>query len=167
MRLIDNLYGTFKYGAKKYGVVEVEPIPSKIFRDFLDRFWILTNRPNMIEANELPSEGHGGSMRYDLQYNDYIIIRLSPRGIEEQLIHNWNDRLYTAYLDIEVMTINGRTRLWDFEKEIRRIVQQYHHSLAPFQLSRFLEFRELTMSQKNVFMAIATIQLESAWQSNT
>jgi hypothetical protein len=161
------VYNTFYYGQMLYVASFDEPIPSKVLRDFLYSYWSLVSRPNIIEANERPVDGHTGSMRYNLAWDNHIIVRLSQRGIEEKLVHTWNDRTYSTFVDIEIRTIESRDRLWEYEEEVRRICQQYHHRMADdFQLSKFTDFTELTMEHKNVFMGNATLQLDTVWKDN-
>ena len=100
-------------------------------------------------------------LRYNLNVGDALVGRAGSPAVEETPIGNWKygNRVYN--ISLEIHTNNGRQRLYDIAREVRKICHARMHSLTNFQRVRFLSFEELTQEQVNIWMGTISIQLEN------
>ena len=99
------------------------------------------------------------SIRIDLTRGDYIVIRSDTPTLDERPIGTWvyGDQRFKILL--EVLTIHSRQRLYDLEREIRRICHSQMHSMTNFQRIQFMNFVELTQEEFQIWKGRIIVEL--------
>ena len=142
-----------------------EPLASKEILVELNSQWTASNvnntTPSFIEANGTGLDSDRDQLRYDLNKGDVVITRPAIPSFQEEPIGNWKygNKLYNV--EIEMNTRQGRQRLYDLMREVRRICHARKHSLTNFQRQQFLSFAEETSEQVNMWTGTIEIQLEN------
>ena len=133
-----------------------EPIPVDAIMTVLNGKWNASNvtKPSLITVNAA-----GEPIRFDLNVGDHLVARTGSPALEEEPIGNWKYGNRTYNIEIELFTLNGRQRLYDLMREIRRICHSRKHSLSNFQRQQFMGFSEETSEQVNIHTGSIEIQL--------
>ena len=133
-----------------------EPIPVDAIMTDLNGQWNASNvtKPSLITVNAA-----GEPIRFDLNVGDHLVARTGSPALEEEPIGNWKYGNRTYNIEIELFTLNGRQRLYDLMREIRRICHSRKHSLSNFQRQQFMGFSEETSEQVNIHTGSIEIQL--------
>ena len=133
-----------------------EPIPVDAIMTDLNGQWNASNvtKPSLITVNAA-----GEPIRFDLNVGDHLVARTGSPAFEEEPIGNWKYGNRTYNIEIELFTLNGRQRLYDLMREIRRICHARKHSLSNFQRQQFMGFSEETSEQVNIHTGSIEIQL--------
>ncbi|MEK6861491.1 MAG: hypothetical protein AABY07_05965, partial [Nanoarchaeota archaeon] len=78
---------------------------------------------------------------------------------DERPIGTWvyGDQRFKILL--EVLTIHSRQRLYDLEREIRRICHSQMHSMTNFQRIQFMNFVELTQEEFQIWKGRIIVEL--------
>ena len=135
-----------------------EPIPIDSIMTDLNGQWNVSNvtKPSLITVNAA-----GQPLRFDLNVGDHLIGRTGSPALEEEPIGNWKYGNRTYNIEIELFTLNGRQRLYDLMREIRRVCHDRKHSLTNFQRQQFMGFSEETSEQVNIHTGTIEIKLEN------
>lgn len=138
-----------------------EPIPPVVISSMLNNNWNEYSghipKPTFIVPNDGVTP-----LRENLTTADYVYVTLDTPGYEEIPIGNWSyvNRRYKVLLQLR--TRNGRQRLYNLFREIRRVTHSQIHSLADYQRVRFESFNELFNEDFNIWDARIIISLENA-----
>ena len=136
-----------------------DPLPVKEFLDELDAQW---NASNVVEPKIIEVTGNTDDpLRFNLNVSDALVGRAGSPSVDEYPIGNWKygNRVYNVSLELH--SNNGRQRLYDIAREVRKICHARMHSLTNFQRIRFVSFDESTQEQVNVWTGVINIQLEN------
>jgi len=135
-----------------------EPIPIDAIMSELNTQWNASNvtKPSLITVN-----GADQPLRFDLNVGDHLIGRTGSPAMDEEPIGNWKYGNRTYNIEVELFTLNGRQRLYDLMREIRRVCHDRKHSLTNFQRQQFTGFSEETSEQVNVHTGTIEIKLEN------
>ena len=133
-----------------------EPIPIDAIMSEFNSQWNAGNvtKPSLITVNAA-----GQPLRFDLNIGDHLIGRTGSPAFEEEPIGNWKYGNRTYNIEIELFTLNGRQRLYDLMREIRRVCHSRMHSLDSFQRQQFMGFSEEISEQVNIHTGTIEIQL--------
>ena len=133
-----------------------EPIPIDAIMSELNTQWNASNvtKPSLITVNAANQP-----LRFDLNVGDHIIGRTGSPAMDEEPIGNWKYGNRTYNIEVELFTLNGRQRLYDLMREIRRVCHDRKHSLSDFQQQQFMTFSEETSEQVNIHTGTIEIQL--------
>lgn len=109
--------------------------------ELLNDYWDTDNvsKPNIIEINDIEDP----RIREDLENEgDFVSVRMDNPSIDETPIgnHTYGTREYN--LIIEVWTSEGRQRMWDMQREVRRICHARRHLMTNFQRILFRDMGE-------------------------
>ena len=135
-----------------------EPIPIDAIMSEFNSQWNASNvtKPSLITVNAANQP-----LRFDLNVGDHLIGRTGSPALEEEPIGNWKYGNRTYNIEIELFTLNGRQRLYDLMREIRRVCHDRKHSLTNFQRQQFMGFSEETSEQVNIHTGTIEIKLEN------
>ena len=135
-----------------------EPIPIDAIMSELNGQWNGSNvtKPALITVN-----ASNQPIRFDLNVGDHVVGRTGNPAFEEEPIGNWKYGNRTYNIALELWTLNGRQRLYDLMREVRRICHARKHSLTNFQRQQFLSFAEETSEQVNMWTGNIEIKLEN------
>ena len=133
-----------------------EPIPIDAIMSELNTQWNASNvtKPSLITVNAANQP-----LRFDLNVGDHLIGRTGSPAFDEEPIGNWKYGNRTYNIEVELFTLNGRQRLYDLMREIRRVCHDRKHSLSDFQRQQFMTFSEETSEQVNIHTGTIEIQL--------
>jgi len=136
-----------------------EPIPMSAVRSELDTNWATTDiaEPGFIEENLMSD-----TQVFNLNRQNYIIIRAGIPAIEETPVGNWTygNRLYRV--ELELMTKTDRQALWNLQAEVRRTLHARMHSFTSFQRVRFIDMQEDFDENVRVWSAKIQIELQNS-----
>ena len=120
----------------------VEPIVSKSVVDLLITEWDdhegNVPLPIIIDINDQVDP----SRMANLEQEDSLAIYANGPSLKEDPIGNWEygHRYYSVH--VELVTRSGRQRLYDLQREVRRICHANMHLMVDFQRIQFLSFEE-------------------------
>lgn len=133
-----------------------EPIPVDEVKSLLDANWTGGNvtEPTHVAVNDGTTQ-----QRYDFRDTDLLLyIPDTPTFVEEP-IGNWKYGNSRSRVLIEIYTKNGRQRLYDLSREIRRLIHNNESSMTNYQLAHYSSFNELTDMAYNVWIGRVIIEL--------
>ena len=135
-----------------------EPIPIDAIMSEFNSQWNAGNvtKPSLITVNAA-----GQPLRFDLNIGDHLIGRTGSPAFEEEPIGNWKYGNRTYNIEIELFTLNGRQRLYDLMREIRRVVHANKHGMTNYQRWQVTSFVEPVVATANVWTGTMTILLEN------
>ena len=135
-----------------------EPIPIDAIMSELNGQW---NGGNVTKPALITVNASNQPIRFDLNVGDHVVGRTGNPAFEEEPIGNWKYGNRTYNIALELWTLNGRQRLYDLMREVRRICHARKHSLTNFQRQQFLSFAEETSEQVNMWTGNIEIKLEN------
>ena len=110
-----------------------EAIPVKVFETLLDTYFDSNSgnihKPAMVDVNNASDP-----LRADLiNTGDYLLLKADTPTFEETPIGTWQYGNQRHSVLIEVYTAQSRQRLYDLQKEIRRVIHDKMHSVTEIQ----------------------------------
>lgn len=135
-----------------------EPIPGEIIRDLLNVQWTdgtpVPPRPQIVVKNDtkLPPQG---DLRHDWILIDAPMINESQRGFK----YDFKD--ITVPVTIEIRTMQGRQRLYNLMREVRRIIYRFMRALKPYQQMYWDDFTDYSQGLSKNWMGECHIRCTS------
>lgn len=128
-----------------------EVIPVTVIESLLFDNWN-TNSGNIPKPSMVDVNNASDPLRADLvNTGDYILLKADTPTFEETPIGTWVYGNQRHSILIEVYTAHSRQRLYDIQKEIRRVIHDNMHSVTNFQRIQYRSFNELVQEYVNIW----------------
>ena len=140
-----------------------EPVPPEVIESILKSDWDplggTTPQPAIINAN-VAEEAYA---RINLRQADHLIIRTDVSGETEELRASYKFRDVRYKVEIQLLTMKNRQRLYNLKKVVRKVLYGRMHDTTTtgYQLIRYESFVESVQEQLNVWMGTITVSFES------
>ena len=134
-----------------------EPLPTNDIITMLDTYWDTNSgnipEPTFHDVNDVTSN------RVNFRINDVIVVHIDVPTQEEQPIGTWVYGNRRTRLALETYTRVGRQRLYDINKEIRRICHVRMHSETNYQRLQYVSFTELVDAEFQIWIGRTILEL--------
>ena len=133
-----------------------EPIPSATIETMLDAQW---NASNVLEPTYYDVNDGETPARVDFRDNDVLLIAGDSPTFQEEPIGTWVYANQTSRVLVEVYTRQGRQRLYNIMREVRRVCHSRMHALTDYQRIQFQSFVELVETGQQIWIGRIIIEL--------
>jgi hypothetical protein len=128
-----------------------EAVPVTIIESLLFDNWD-TNSGNIPKPSLVDVNNATDPLRADLiNTGDYVLLKADTPTFEETPIGTWVYGNQRHNILLEIYTAESRQRLYDIQKEIRRVIHDNMHSVTQFQRIQYRSFNELVQEYVNIW----------------